>query len=376
MKIKKSRIQPQPIQGTTSVSTLVDQYLTAYNGARLKEACQLLANPILKENVTVGWSFSGALTPAGLGLSCLIPLMEAGFIDWVVSTGANLYHDLHYALDMKMYASNPYVDDTKLRDQNIVRIYDIVFDQKTLLDTDQYLYEIVSLPEFQKRMTTAELHWRIGKYVAETERQLGLHNKSLLATAHRLNIPLYTSSPGDSTIGMNLAAHTLVDKGLQFDVSGDINETTSIVHASKEILGGESAVVILGGGSPKNFMLQTEPQIQEVLGLGDQGHEYFIQFTDARPDTGGLSGATPSEALTWGKVTPEGLSKSIVAYLDVTVALPILTAYLMEKCPPRTPKQLYKRRKEFMNRLTEDYHNSLKINPRKKSAYFKTEKGK
>jgi len=371
MKIKRARIQPDPISGPLPVGELVDRYLTAYNGARLRQACQLLAGYILKENVTVGWSFSGALTPAGLGLSCLIPLMEAGFIDWAVSTGANLYHDLHYALGMELFSSSPFLDDLKLREEKIIRIYDIVFDQKTLLDSDQYLYEIISQPEFQKRMATSELHHRIGRYVAETERQLGLQKQSLLAAAHRLDVPIYSSSPGDSTIGMNLAAANLTGEGFQFDVNRDVNETAAIVYAAKDSEEGESAVIILGGGSPKNFVLQTEPQIQEILGLGDEGHDYFIQFTDARPDTGGLSGATPSEALTWGKVTPEGLSKSIVAYLDVTVALPILTAYVMEKCKRRPLKRLYEKRDQLYNRMAEDYRNAQKNQPRVKSPYFK-----
>ncbi len=372
MKIKKSRIKPKPISGSLPVGDLVDQYFLAYNGARLRESCQLLAHHILKGHVTVGWSLAGALTPAGLGLGCLIPLMEAGFIDYLISTGANLYHDLHFALDMELYTGSPDVDDLELREKSIIRIYDIVLDQKVLLDSDQYLYNIISQPDFQRRMPTSELHWLLGKFVAETERQLGTENHSLLAAAHRLDVPIYTSSPGDSTIGLNLAACALVGNALRFDVSRDVNETTAIVHAAKDS-DGESAVVILGGGSPKNFLLQTEPQLQEVLGIPDRGHEYFVQFTDARPDTGGLSGATPSEALTWGKLTPEGLSKSIVAYVDVTIALPIITAYVMEKCKPRPLKRLYQKREEMYERLKREYKESQKFNPRKPSPYFKPE---
>lgn len=369
MKQIRKRILPKPMSAPLQVADLVDQYFLAYNGARVREACQLLAGYILQDKVTVGWSLTGALTPAGLGLGCLIPLMEAGFIDYLVSTGANLYHDLHYALGMEMYAGSPHENDLELREQNIIRIYDILFDQKVLLDSDQYLYEVISQPEFQKCLSTSELHWLLGKYVAETERQLKLEKQSILAAAHRLDVPVYTSSPGDSTIGMNVAARSLVGGKLQFDVNRDVNETTAIVHAAKEN-DGESAVVILGGGSPKNFLLQTEPQLQEVLGIPDNGHEFFIQFTDARPDTGGLSGATPSEALTWGKVTPEGLSKSIVAYVDVTVALPIITAYVLERCQPRPLKRLYTRRDAMIQKLKEDYEAAQADNPRQPSRYL------
>src|SRR5689334_21698143 len=162
-------------------------------------------------------------------------------------------------------------------------------------------------------MSTAEFHYRTGRYVLERERKLGLKNKSLLAAAHEHAVPLYTSSPGDSSIGMNVAAKALQGNKLAFDPSLDVNETAAIVLAAKrgiahkgtrKKVSGKSAVFILGGGSPKNFLLQTEPQIQEVLGIDERGHDYFLQVTDARPDTGGLSGATPGEAVSWGKVDP------------------------------------------------------------------------
>jgi deoxyhypusine synthase len=139
---------------------------------------------------------------------------------------------------------------------------------------------------------------------------------------------------------MNVAAMALRGSAFRFDVSADVNLTAAIVWDAKR-RGGKSAVWIAGGGSPKNFMLQTEPQIQEVLGLPEKGHDYFLQITDARPDTGGLSGATPSEAVSWGKVDPSQLPDTVVAYVDATVALPILTAYALSRVRPRKPKRLY-----------------------------------
>src|SRR3990172_5648466 len=154
-------------------------------------------------------------------------------------------------------------------------------------------------------MGTAEFHYRLGRYMAQREKTLGQGEVSVLAAAWRYGVPVYTSSPGDSSIGMKVAAMRLGGRGGTFDVSLDVNETTAIVYDAKR-LGGKSAVWILGGGSPKNFMLQTEPQIQEILGLDEKGHDYFLQVTDARPDTGGLSGATPSEAVSWGRGAPDG----------------------------------------------------------------------
>ena len=121
---------------------------------------------------------------------------------------------------------------------------------------------------------------------------------------------------------------------LQFDVNRDVNQTAAIVYDAKSS-GLTSSVFILGGGSPKNFMLQTEPQIQEVMGIEERGHDYFLQCTDARPDTGGLSGATPGEAVSWGKVDPDTLPDCVVCYADSTIALPLITAYALDKVAPR-----------------------------------------
>ncbi|HEY6852952.1 MAG TPA: deoxyhypusine synthase family protein, partial [Gemmatimonadales bacterium] len=194
----------------------------------------------------------------------------------------------------------------------------------------------------------------LGGYVAEREKALGLSRKSVLSVAHRCAVPIYTSSPGDSSIGMNVAEQALAGSQLRFDVSADVNETSALVFDAK-VRGGTSGVLLIGGGSPKNFVLQTEPQIQEVLGISEKGHDYYLQMTDARPDTGGLSGATPAEAVSWGKVDPEKLPGTVVCYLDNTVALPVLAAYALAKRKPRKLKRLYDRRADLMRQLTDAY---------------------
>ena len=153
---------------------------------------------------------------------------------------------------------------------------------------------------------------------------------------------------------MNVAEQALAGSKLRFDVSADVNETAAIVYAAKAG-GGKSGILIVGGGSPKNFVLQTEPQIQEVLGISEKGHDYYLQLTDARPDTGGLSGATPAEAVSWGKVDPDKLPGTVVCYLDNTVALPILTSYALAKRKPRTLKRIYDRRDALMTNLRTAY---------------------
>jgi len=404
--LRGRRIDPKPITRATKLTDLVDGAFLAYNAARLREACWLFAQKMLEPDVTVGVTLTGALTPAGLGMSALIPLIRAGFIDWIVSTGANFYHDTHFGIGLSMHEGNAQTSDIVLRDEQVVRIYDIFFDYSVLLNTDEFFRRVIEAPEFQKPMSTAEFHYRAGRYVLERERKLGLKNKSLLAAANEYAVPLYTSSPGDSSIGMNVAAKALQGNKLAFDPSLDVNETAAIVLAAKRGLindrvstarygtasgsdrslrvstasgsdrslrvstasgsyrvskkrgSGRSAIFILGGGSPKNFALQTEPQIQEVLGIDERGHDYFLQVTDARADTGGLSGATPGEAVSWGKVDPDRLPDAVVCYLDSTVALPIITAYALAKHKPRPPRRLYERREEFMKLLLSEYEKS------------------
>jgi deoxyhypusine synthase len=370
--LRGRKIDPAPITSKTSLTSLVDEAFLAYNGARLREACQLFTRKMLEPEVTIGLSLTGALTPAGLGISALIPLIKAGFIDWIISTGANLYHDTHFGIGLSMHQGDAQTSDIVLREEEVVRIYDIFFDYSVLLDTDAFFRKIIEAKEFQRPMSTAEFHYLCGRYVHERERKLGLQDKSLLAVAYEYAVPIYTSSPGDSSIGMNVAAKALQGNKLAFDPSLDVNETAAIVLAAKRNAGfspekktgqrkrkpGQSAVFILGGGSPKNFLLQTEPQIQEVLGIDERGHDYFLQVTDARPDTGGLSGATPGEAVSWGKVDPDRLPDAVVCYVDSTIALPIITAYALAQHSPREPRRLYDRRDEFMALLLAEYKKS------------------
>jgi deoxyhypusine synthase len=355
-------IDPTPVTGSMTVADLVESAFLAYNAARLREACQLFVEKMLEDDVTIGMSLTGALTPAGLGMSTIIPLIENGFVDWIVSTGANLYHDTHFGIGLRMHRGNPQISDVVLREEGVVRIYDIFFDYEVLLSTDEFYRKMIEAPEFQRDMSTAEFHYLAGGYVAERERVLGIGRKSVLAAAHDAAVPVYTSSPGDSSIGMNVAAKALTGNKLRYDVNADVNETAAIVLDAKRG-GGKSAVLIFGGGSPKNFLLQTEPQIQEVLKIEEKGHDYFLQVTDARPDTGGLSGATPSEAVSWGKIDPDRLPDAVVCYLDSTIALPLMTSYALARHQPRKLKRLYDRREGMMKFLTEEHSRASSNQP-------------
>ena len=209
-------------------------------------------------------------------------------------------------------------------------------------------------PEFQKEMGTAEFHYLLGKYLAAWEDKTGNRGVSLLAAAYRADVPIFTSSPGDSSLGMNMAALQIEGNRLRINPSIDVNESTAIVLAAKRS-GGKSGALLIGGGSPKNFILQTEPQIQEIIMAEEEGHDYFFQITDARPDTGGLSGATPHEAVSWGKVNPRKIPDAVVCYLDSTIGLPIMTHYALAKHKRRPLKKLYRKKEKNIQILTKEY---------------------
>ena len=329
-RVSRHRIAPPTVTGDVLAADLIDQAFLSYNAGRLREVCQVFTGRMLDADCTVGLTLSGALTPAGLGMSCLIPLIRAGFVDWIVSTGANLYHDTHYALDLPLHQARPNLDDFALREHDIIRIYDIVFDYRTLLDTDAFYRQLVRSEPFARSMGTAEFHNLVGAYLQQRAEHLGRPSNSLLAAAFEAAVPIYTSSPGDSSIGMNLAALNLEGGALQIDTLRDVNETAAIVHRAKRG-GGTSGVLILGGGSPKNFILQTEPQIQEVLGLAESGHDYFLQ------------------------VDPDRLPDSVTCYTDSTIALPLLTAYALARHAPRPLRRLYDHREASYEALRAEY---------------------
>jgi len=363
--LKKQRIPMKAIPPDISVVDLVDNYFSAYNSARTREACHVLARALQEPGTLMGMSLSGALTPAGLGMSCFIPLIEAGLVDYLVSTGANLYHDLHHALDFPLYSSTPFLDDRQLKDEKIIRIYDIVFDAEVLFDTDAWVYKVLANdPVFRNPMGTSEFHWHFGRYANELEQRIGGQRRSVLAAAYRCGVPIYAPAFGDSTFGLNMAAYQMATGvGSPIDVLKDVNESTALVYWAKVTELSKSAVWILGGGVPKNFLLQTEPQLQEILGISEKGHDFFVQVTDARPDTGGLSGATPSEAVSWNKIDPDELDQTVVVYTDSTLFMPIASSYLLSRCKARPLKRLYDRRDELVDRLRDAYQRSKGIFP-------------
>ncbi|MFC1789570.1 deoxyhypusine synthase [Patescibacteria group bacterium] len=338
------RLSARKLKKGTKVTDLIDTQFQAYNSARLNEACHLLTEKMLdsKRDVTIGVTLAGAITPAGMS-GLFVSMMERGFIDFIISTGANLYHDTHFALNYPLRKGTWQVDDTLLYKHGVVRIYDVFLTTETLLRTDKFTQKIL-LDKNAPRgaVSSREFHNYIGKCLLK---EAPNPEVSILAQAAKHNIPIYTSSPGDSTYGMDLSSynkgrfkefHKKGEIDLHINSNLDVNETAAIVMGAKE-----NGVMLLGGGSPKNFYLQTQPYLWECLGIEKGGHDYFIQVTMDSPQWGGLSGATPSEAVSWGKINPNELQNTVVVYNDLTIVVPLLFTYAIEKAKPRKKKNIY-----------------------------------
>jgi deoxyhypusine synthase len=320
--LKGKQIRYYRPQGNAGVCQLIDGGFQAFNAGRLSEACHIFTRKMLapESDTTIGLTVAGALTPAGLG-GCVIELMDRGLIDFLISTGANLYHDLHYALNFSLHRGSPFLDDVELYRQGIIRIYDVLFPATVLLETDAYIRDFLVRSKLSGAIATSELHYRLGRDLLE--RNPASVDYSVVAKAAQCGVPIYTSSPGDSSIGMNIAYHELMNGGtLMIDPNRDVNEVCAIILAGRK-----NGCVILGGGSPKNFYLQGQPTLWEVYGIPKGGNDFFIQFTTDQVVWGGLSGATPSEAVSWGKVNPGVLPDTVVAYCDSTIAFPLFSEY-------------------------------------------------
>jgi deoxyhypusine synthase len=337
-------------KGSPAVRQLIDEGFQAFNAGRLSEACGIFSDKMLDaaNDTTIGLTIAGAMTPAGLG-GCVIEMMERGLVDFVISTGANLYHDLHYALNFTLRRGSPFVDDRELYEEGVIRIYDVLFPATVLLETDAYIRDFIERSGLNEPVSTADFHYRLGRDLLE--RQPGCEQHSVVASAALFGVPLYTSSPGDSSIGMNIAYHELMN-GSRFmiDPNKDVNEVCAIVLAGKQ-----NGCVILGGGSPKNFYLQAQPTLWEVYGIPKGGNDYFIQITTDSVVWGGLSGATPSEAVSWGKVNPGVLPDTVVAYCDSTIAFPLFCEYAVgSPNGRRARKDLVHKRDQLVAALTRD----------------------
>jgi deoxyhypusine synthase len=346
-------ILPLKIDPHASTVDLIENAYFSFNAGRIRDICHLLEEKVFAGDVTVGLAISGTLTAAGLGISCIIPLIKKGLIDWIVATGANLYYDLQLAIGKSFFKGTPHLNDEELQKQKIDRIYDILIEHEAPLATDQFLTELLKKEAFRREMSSAELHYILGGYLAERERILGNPERSILSIAHQYGVPIITPSPGDSSIGMVIAYLALKGQGPVISTSKDVNLAAAIVSNVKK-RGGKHAIIVLGGGSPKNFILQTENYLDDMLKSPYYRNDYFVQITSAHPDTGGLSGALPHKYHPQNGKQPESPADWIVAYVDSTVAFPLVTSYILSKLSGRPPRRLYMKLDEWYKELAQE----------------------
>lgn len=327
------QVEPIRLKGNENLADMIDNCFagSGFNSRRLAEACELYSR-MLTKGATVGLTLSGAMTPIGMQ-GVLISLMEAGFVDWIISTGANLYHDLHRAFDCPVAQGHWATDDNELAEVGVARIYDTyIGEDSTLMATDKVILDAARAISPGEPISTARFHQQLARELAKRAPH---PEKSMLIAAEKWGVPIYTSSPGDSSIGMNLVVPQLVGKPILLDPVRDVIETAAIVRAADE-----NGVIHVGGGSPKNFYLQTQPTLHQILFDEEGGgHDYFIQLTTDAPHWGGLSGATPSEARSWGKIADANLN-NVVVYSCASLTLPLLAQYVLIRNKPRALKKL------------------------------------
>ena len=330
-----------------TISDLVDLYAgSGFNARKLGEAAKLYGT-MIQEDAVICLTVSGALAPVGFG-GIIKTLIERGFVDWIISTGANVYHEDHFAWGLPVKQGSFDVDDAKLYENEIVRIRDVYIKfYETLEAEDQIIQKIFGGDVFADvSFTTAEFCNAMGKASAEHSKH---PDKSFVAAAYAYDVPLYISALKDSSLALNLAAHRLKGREYKLDFTREILEQAAILYSSAK-----SGIVELGGGVPKNTAQQTGPLLDQILRRGNGGQDYIVQITDARPDTGGLSGATLQEGKSWGKIQDAHKGMATV-YADATIAFPILALYAISNHEPRTPKRLYDRLGDMYEKLRSDY---------------------
>ncbi len=327
-----------------TISDLVDIYAASgFNGRSLGEAARIYSD-MIKTGATICLTVSGALTPVGFG-GIIKSLIERGFVDWIITTGANVYHEDHFAWGLPVKQGHHNVDDSILYKNEIVRIRDVYIKfYETLEAQDQVIQRYFD--DFQDTpFTTAEFCNRMGKMSLENAEY---PDRSFLCSAYKYGVPVYISTLKDSSLALNLAMHRLAGQSYNLDIAREILEQAAIVYNSES-----SGIVELGGGVPKNTAQQTGPLLDQILRRQDGGQDYIIQITDARPDTGGLSGATLQEGKSWGKIQDPRHGIATV-YADATIAFPILALYVLSNNTPRKSRRLHDQLGQFYRRLADD----------------------
>lgn len=339
---KAREVRPSGITGKERPEDLFESAFPAFVGRQLRTAWKLMRHSVQTDHA-VFLTMSGAMTPAGLHRSCLVPMVQRGLVDVITTTGANLYHDAHRVIGHRIREIAPDAGDTVLREARIIRIYDLAFSEETLLDTDVLFARFLMQPDFQRTMTTAEMHYLLGKHLYALEQELGVDQPCLLSAAYQAGVPIFVGAPQDGSIFLNVVKlRALLGSEFKFslDVAADVYQMAALQWAAQQDR--QTAIWILGGGVPKNYTLQGEPTLSQILGLDARGFDVDVQFCVDPVDNGALSSCPAGEGHTWGKVTAEAvLERSVYVHTDVTGVLPWVVYALFSEGIERPHRRYY-----------------------------------
>jgi len=339
----RKRVTTKRVDRVENLDDLMRHCLPAFGGAYLRRVYS-----ILDDAIGAGCPFTlavaGPVTVSGQHQSWLIPLLETGWVAYLSTTDAVCYHDGHRSLEA--YKDGPvhevpiFGDDGALREEGTIRVTDMAFDEGVLLDQDRFTSACLQLPEFQKKMTGTELRYLLGAIYAAQEKHTGV-DEGLLAACHRMAIPIFVGAPGDGSLFLNSMklwamreAGLLPSYAFELDLHAEVFESCAyhfwgLFQSEPKAL----ATLVLGGGVPKNYNLQPEPALGQVLGLPDvRGYLFDVQIITAPVTEGSLSSCPPAEAVTWGKVDKDAYKQTTESLqADYTTVMPLLVAALLER---------------------------------------------
>ncbi len=302
-------------ENSTVADALTAMSQTAFQGKNLASAVDVWGS-MLKGNVTIFFGLAGAMVPAGMR-NIISYLIKNRLIDCLVSTGANLFHDMHETLGKYHYQGDANTDDVLLQKEGVDRMYDVFASEPEFRNLDSYITRFADTIDLDRPYTTREFLFLLGQHLSKQTETDGI-----VTSAFKAGVPIYCPALGDSSIGIGLAARTKGKKVL-FDIIADVQETALLSLKAKE-----TGVIYLGGGTPKNFIQQMEVTAH-LWSNKVVGHEYAIQVTADAPHWGGLSGCTFEEAKSWGKIKQN--AKMVTVHCDSTIALPLITTAVAQK---------------------------------------------
>jgi deoxyhypusine synthase len=388
----RRRVEVRRVDACDTLDELIRHCFPAFGGAFLRRIYTILDHAI-GSGCPLTLSISGPVTVSGQHQAWLIPLLETGWVAYLSTTDAVCYHDGHRSLDAHregpIHEVPIWGDDGALRDERTIRVTDMAFDEDVLLDQDRFVTAVLTRPEFQRRMTGTELRYRLGAFYAEQER-VNRVEEGLLAVCHRLALPVFVGAPGDGSVFLNsMKLWAMREAGLIDSYQFDLDLHAEIYEACAYHRWGlfdnppqQLATLILGGGVPKNYNLQPEPALGQVLGIPNvRGYNFDVQIVSAPVTDGSLSSCPPGEAVTWGKVDKDNYQQATESMqADYSTLMPFLAKALLDNrkrferqaaemgeeklfelepkargyLRPREGYRLFDQREELCRRLTED----------------------